>query len=225
MNFYRALLWWSTTGCLLIATGRRPGLWRTWAGACVLTIMTWNVENFFTPKPADQAAYDAKVTELAAVISTAAPDLLALQEVGDAESFEALRVALGAGWTGVLSTHFESPHAIRVGWLSRGALSDVDRRTTTPASAKAATNSSTTSWSPTPWSATSTTPPPCRSTCPASASNQTSHPEQTHPQTTGPSWPTSTCDPAVVNTPERSLGRRTCRHAEAPKWARTRAHY
>jgi endonuclease/exonuclease/phosphatase family metal-dependent hydrolase len=44
--------------------------------------MTWNVENFFTPKPADQAAYDAKVTELAAVISTAAPDLLALQEVG-----------------------------------------------------------------------------------------------------------------------------------------------
>jgi endonuclease/exonuclease/phosphatase family metal-dependent hydrolase len=66
----------------------------------VLRIMTWNVENFFVPQPADRAAYDAKVAELAEVITTAAPDLLALQEVGDEESFETLRDALGAGWTG-----------------------------------------------------------------------------------------------------------------------------
>jgi endonuclease/exonuclease/phosphatase family metal-dependent hydrolase len=92
----------------------------------VLTVMTWNVENFFTPQPADRAAYDAKVDELADVISTAAPDLLALQEVGDEESFEALRAKLGPGWTGVLSTHFETPHTIRVGWLSPGELSDVE---------------------------------------------------------------------------------------------------
>ena len=92
----------------------------------MLTIMTWNVENFFVPKPADQAAYEAKLAELADVIAAAAPDLLAVQEVGDAASFEALRAKLGAGWTGMLSTHFETPHTIRVGWLSPGALSDVD---------------------------------------------------------------------------------------------------
>jgi len=99
----------------------------------VLTVMAWNVENFFAPQPADQAAYDAKVAELADVITTAAPDLLALQEVGDPESFETLRAALGAGWTGVLSSHFETPHTIRVGWLSPGALSDVQEILNLPA--------------------------------------------------------------------------------------------
>jgi endonuclease/exonuclease/phosphatase family metal-dependent hydrolase len=91
----------------------------------VLTVMTWNVENFFAPQPADQAAFEAKLAALAEVIGTAAPDLLAVQEVGDEQSFQALRAALGAGWTGVLSTHFETPHTIRVGWLSPTALSDV----------------------------------------------------------------------------------------------------
>jgi endonuclease/exonuclease/phosphatase family metal-dependent hydrolase len=76
----------------------------------VLTAMTWNVENSFAPQPADQAAYDAKLTELPNVIRAAAPDLIALQEVGDEQSFEALRNKLGAGWTGLLSTHFETPH-------------------------------------------------------------------------------------------------------------------
>lgn len=99
----------------------------------MLTVMTWNVENFFTPRPADQAAYDAKVTELADVIRTAAPDLLAVQEVGDEESFEALRSELGPGWTGVLSTHFETPHSIRVGWLSPGDLSAVEEVVDLPA--------------------------------------------------------------------------------------------
>jgi hypothetical protein len=56
----------------------------------VLTVMIWNVENFFAPQPVDQAAYDAKLTELTDVIRAAAPDLLALQEVGDKQSFEAL---------------------------------------------------------------------------------------------------------------------------------------
>jgi endonuclease/exonuclease/phosphatase family metal-dependent hydrolase len=99
----------------------------------VFTVMSWNVENFFAPKPADQAAYDAKVAALAKVITTATPDLLALQEVGDEESFQALREALGAGWTGVLSTHFEAAHTIRVGWLSPGAISDVEEIVDLPA--------------------------------------------------------------------------------------------
>ena len=92
----------------------------------MLTVMSWNVENFFTPAAGDQKAYQEKVAELAAVITAAAPDLVALQEVGDPEAFEALRSALGAGWTGVLSTHFDPSHAIRVGWLSHGDLTEVE---------------------------------------------------------------------------------------------------
>ena len=92
----------------------------------MLTVMSWNVENFFAPATGDPDAYQEKVTELAAVITTAAPDLVALQEVGDPQAFETLRSALGAGWTGVLSTHFDPSHAIRVGWLSPGALTEVE---------------------------------------------------------------------------------------------------
>lgn len=79
----------------------------------MLTVMTWNVENFFAPQPADQAAVSTKLAELADVIRTAQPDLLAVQEIGDEQSFEALRNELGAGWTGVLSTHFEKWAATR----------------------------------------------------------------------------------------------------------------
>jgi hypothetical protein len=67
------------------------------------------------------------------VIRTAAPDLLAVQEVGDEQSFQALRAALGAGWTGVLSTQVETPHTIPVGWLSPGDLSDVTEVVELPA--------------------------------------------------------------------------------------------
>src|SRR5215213_9034239 len=95
--------------------------------------MTWNVENLFAAQPADQAAYEAKVTALVEVIRATAPDLLAVQEIGDEQSFEALRGRLGTAWTGVLSTHFESPHTIRVGWLSPGELSDVEEIVDLPA--------------------------------------------------------------------------------------------
>jgi endonuclease/exonuclease/phosphatase family metal-dependent hydrolase len=111
----------------------RPGIGRRQAARAVLTIMSWNVENFFTPTPTDRDAYDAKVSKLKDVITAAAPDLVALREVGDKASFEALRAALGANWSGALSTHFESPHTIRVGWLSPGDLSDVQEVVDLPA--------------------------------------------------------------------------------------------
>jgi endonuclease/exonuclease/phosphatase family metal-dependent hydrolase len=98
----------------------------------VFTIMTWNLENLFQPDGGDRTDYDAKLDALAGVITDAAPDLLAVQEVGDQESFDALRTRLGPGWTGVLSTHFEASHAIRVGWLARGELTDVDEVTDLP---------------------------------------------------------------------------------------------
>src|SRR3954454_7144902 len=87
--------------------------------------MTWNIENFFQPKPSDQADFEAKLDALTEVITAAEPDLLAVQEVGDEAAFQALLGKLGAGWTGELSTHFEAAHAIRVGWLSPGQLTDV----------------------------------------------------------------------------------------------------
>src|SRR4051812_19547555 len=95
--------------------------------------MTWNIENFFQPEPADQANFNAKLDALADVIVAADPDLLAVQEVGDEVAFAALRDKLGAGWSGELSTHFEASHAIRVGWLSPGQLSEVDEVIDLPA--------------------------------------------------------------------------------------------
>src|SRR4051794_22598378 len=92
----------------------------------MFTIMTWNIENFFAPEPADQVAFDAKLDALANVIAAAEPDLLAVQEVGDEVAFAALRDRLGAGWSGELSAHFESSHTIRVGWLTPGVLTDVE---------------------------------------------------------------------------------------------------
>src|SRR3954471_4787696 len=99
----------------------------------MFTIMTWNIENFFQPQPADRADFDAKLDALADVIMAAQPDLLAVQEVGDEVAFAALRDRLGAGWNGELSTHFEASHAIRVGWLSPGELSDVQEIIDLPA--------------------------------------------------------------------------------------------
>src|SRR4051812_25863088 len=95
-------------------------------GGAMFTVMTWNVENFFAPEPSAQVDFDSKLDALAAVITAAGPDLLAVQEVGDELAFQALRERLGSGWTGALSTHFQASHAIRVGWLSPGPLTDVE---------------------------------------------------------------------------------------------------
>lgn len=99
----------------------------------MFTVMTWNLENLFTPAPADRADFDAKLDALAGVITDEQPDLLGVQEVGDEGSFHDLCARLGAPWAGVLSTHFDSTHTIRVGWLSRRPLSDVDEVVDLPA--------------------------------------------------------------------------------------------
>ena len=99
----------------------------------MLTVMTWNVENLFAPQPSARADFDAKVDALAGVITAAGPDLLAVQEVGDEVAFQALRDRLGSGWTGALSRHFQASHAIRVGWLSPGPLTDAEEVIDLPA--------------------------------------------------------------------------------------------
>lgn len=84
----------------------------------MFTVMTWNVENLFSPTESQQSAFDAKVDALAEIVTAQAPDLLGVQEIGDPAAFDTLRRRLGPGWTGVLSTHFEPDHTIRVGWLA-----------------------------------------------------------------------------------------------------------
>jgi hypothetical protein len=95
------------------------------SGDAVFTIMTWNVENFFQPEPADPADFDAKLDGLADAIWAAELDLLAMQEVRTRSPSPLY--ATNWDWSGELSGHFQSPHAIRVGWLKPGALNDVKK--------------------------------------------------------------------------------------------------
>jgi endonuclease/exonuclease/phosphatase family metal-dependent hydrolase len=103
----------------------------------MVLIGTWNLENFFPPGetagPTNQAAYDAKVTALAATIRGLSPDVLAVQEVGDPAALQDLAKALdGEGYD-----HHETANpdgrGIRVGFLSRLPLLDVHQVATFPA--------------------------------------------------------------------------------------------
>ena len=74
-----------------------------------LVFATWNVENLFLPSPngfgaRNQETYDAKIAYLAQTITAMAPDGIALQEIGQAESAADLAQALG-GWQSGLSGH------------------------------------------------------------------------------------------------------------------------
>ncbi|MEO8182906.1 MAG: endonuclease/exonuclease/phosphatase family protein [Deltaproteobacteria bacterium] len=71
-----------------------------------------------------EAAYQDKLASLAETISTLAPDILALQELGSAEAFDDLREALGGAYAhGELSKKPDG-RKIRVGLLSKHALTD-----------------------------------------------------------------------------------------------------
>jgi len=86
-------------------------------------IGTWNLENLFRPGgdfgPEDEATYEGKLANLAATINHIAPDVLGVQEVGDPDALADLVALLDGDWHTVLSGHFATNHAIRVGFLSR----------------------------------------------------------------------------------------------------------
>ncbi|MEW1913884.1 endonuclease/exonuclease/phosphatase family protein [Kitasatospora sp. NPDC085895] len=102
----------------------------------MITIGTWNVENFCRPLPAgsppdpdrcaakDPATYEAKVEALAGVVSEIAPDLLGVQEVGSQEAVDDLVAKLPGTWHTAVSTHPDR-RGIRVGVISRWPLLDV----------------------------------------------------------------------------------------------------
>jgi endonuclease/exonuclease/phosphatase family metal-dependent hydrolase len=103
----------------------------------VITVATWNLENLFRPGtefgPTDAATYDTKLTGLAAAIDALGPDVLAVQEVGDADALADLVDRLDGDWDTALSTVFEPDHPIRVALLARHALADIEQVSRFPA--------------------------------------------------------------------------------------------
>lgn len=65
-----------------------------------MRVVTWNVENLFVPGNGDgrptPAEYATKLETLTGVIAAIAPDVLAVQEVGDEEALDDLRDSLAA---------------------------------------------------------------------------------------------------------------------------------
>lgn len=87
----------------------------------MVAVGTWNLENLYRPGgqfgPKTQAAYEAKLATLAATITRLAPDVLAVQEVGQPEALADLVAVLDGPWTVVLSEHPDA-RGIRVGFLT-----------------------------------------------------------------------------------------------------------
>ena len=94
----------------------------------VVSVGTWNVENLFRPGgpfgPKTQQAYDDKLQALKAVIDRLAPDVLAVQEVGEPAALDELVAKLDGQWHTALATVFDQVHPIRVGFISRFPLAN-----------------------------------------------------------------------------------------------------
>lgn len=92
-----------------------------------MRIGTWNLENLFPPGadsgPRNEDAFEAKLTALADTIRELAPDVLAVQEVGDPDALTALADRIGGDWK--RATADPDGRGIRVGFLSRLELTDI----------------------------------------------------------------------------------------------------
>jgi endonuclease/exonuclease/phosphatase family metal-dependent hydrolase len=86
-------------------------------------VMTWNVENLFpaghSSGPATPEIYEQKMRNLSMTILGIAPDILALQEVGDPECFADLQRRLGDRYPYTLLSSHPDLRGIRVGLMSR----------------------------------------------------------------------------------------------------------
>lgn len=102
----------------------------------MVRIGTWNLENFAPPSrasasPDDSAAYEAKLANLAAMIVDLGPDVLAVQEVLNPVALADLVKRLPGTWRTALAD--PDGRGIRVGFLSRAALTRVEQVTNFPA--------------------------------------------------------------------------------------------
>lgn len=80
-------------------------------------VMTWNVENLFGPVGTDGVR--RKIESLAGTILDLDPDIVALQEVGGQEAFDALQAALDGRYPHQALPAHPDPRGIRVGFLSK----------------------------------------------------------------------------------------------------------
>lgn len=97
---------------------------------------TWNLENLFLPNagegaPTSEAAYDEKLSWLAAVISGLDVDVLAVQEVGSPEALDDLAGRLPGSWTTETAT--PDGRGIRVGVMSRLPVEETEQVARFPA--------------------------------------------------------------------------------------------
>ena len=93
----------------------------------MVTIGTWNLENLFRPgddsAPEGSQEYESKLDALASTITDLAPDVLAVQEVGDPSALNDLAGQLKGTWRTALAE--PDARGIRVGFLSKSALTKV----------------------------------------------------------------------------------------------------
>jgi endonuclease/exonuclease/phosphatase family metal-dependent hydrolase len=93
----------------------------------VFKVMTWNVENLFKPGapagPQSQATYGAKIQGLASTINDQAPDVLALQEIGDDAALDDLVEHLDGTWHRRVSKHPDQ-RGIRVACLAQRTIAE-----------------------------------------------------------------------------------------------------
>jgi endonuclease/exonuclease/phosphatase family metal-dependent hydrolase len=95
-----------------------------------LRVMTWNVENLAAPggggiEAPPQEVFEAKLRFLGETIRQIDPDLVALQEIGNEEAFDALHAELGAAYGHAFLSTKPGTRPIRVGMISKRALTDV----------------------------------------------------------------------------------------------------
>lgn len=94
----------------------------------MIRIGTWNIENLFRPGedgPSGQDKYDAKLDGLAATVTDLAPDVLAVQEVGDPTALDDLVARLEGSWHTALAD--PDARGIRVGFISKRALTKIEQ--------------------------------------------------------------------------------------------------
>lgn len=99
-------------------------------------VMTWNVENLFPAGsefgPTTQEIYDRKQAHLAQRITDIDPDVIALQEIGSPQTFADLQAGLGGNYPHASLSTKPDGRGIRVGFLSRLPLSNVESISTFP---------------------------------------------------------------------------------------------
>jgi predicted extracellular nuclease len=97
--------------------------------ALTFRVMTWNLENLYPVGseygPETQQDFDQKPANIASVIGQQKPDVLAVQEIGTESTFTALKAALGIDYVDKALSRYPDGRGIRVGFLSRYDLTDI----------------------------------------------------------------------------------------------------